>query len=161
MIAAATRSAALGSMLALGACAAAASPQVGRDIVWESERVKPSDATPQASSAGPPGLDADGCREFTQTIRIAGEEHQAFGRACLQQDGSWRIVGPAAAPGQAPAQAPAVAYPVPAYRYYAPPVFFGSAFFFSDHHRHKHHGHHHFNKHRHSGGGHFRHHRGR
>ena len=37
---------------------------------------------------------ADGqyCREFQQTIIIAGEENQGFGTACRQTDGSWKIV---------------------------------------------------------------------
>lgn len=37
---------------------------------------------------------ADGqyCREFQQTITIAGEENQGFGTACRQPDGSWKIV---------------------------------------------------------------------
>ncbi len=32
------------------------------------------------------------CREFQQTITIAGEENQGFGTACRQSDGSWKIV---------------------------------------------------------------------
>jgi len=31
------------------------------------------------------------CREFTQTIIIGGQEEQAFGLACRQPDGSWKI----------------------------------------------------------------------
>ena len=32
------------------------------------------------------------CREFWKTVTIAGEKQQAFGTACRQPDGSWRII---------------------------------------------------------------------
>lgn len=32
------------------------------------------------------------CREYQQTILIGGEEQQAYGTACRQPDGSWKIV---------------------------------------------------------------------
>ena len=32
------------------------------------------------------------CREYQQTVIIGGEEHQAYGTACRQPDGSWKIV---------------------------------------------------------------------
>lgn len=32
------------------------------------------------------------CREYVSTVRIAGESEEAFGVACLEADGSWRIV---------------------------------------------------------------------
>jgi surface antigen len=32
------------------------------------------------------------CREYTQTVMIGGEEHRAYGTACRQPDGSWKIV---------------------------------------------------------------------
>ena len=32
------------------------------------------------------------CREFTQTVTIAGKIEEAYGIACRQPDGSWRIV---------------------------------------------------------------------
>ena len=31
------------------------------------------------------------CREFTQTVYIGGQPQQAYGTACRQADGSWRI----------------------------------------------------------------------
>ena len=31
------------------------------------------------------------CREFQQTITVGGKTERAFGRACRQTDGSWRI----------------------------------------------------------------------
>lgn len=32
------------------------------------------------------------CREYQQTVIIGGREEQAYGRACRQPDGSWKIV---------------------------------------------------------------------
>lgn len=32
------------------------------------------------------------CREFTTTVLIGGEEQQAYGTACRQADGSWKII---------------------------------------------------------------------
>lgn len=32
------------------------------------------------------------CREFTQTVTIGGKPQQAYGTACRQADGSWKIV---------------------------------------------------------------------
>jgi surface antigen len=32
------------------------------------------------------------CREFHQTVRIGGRREQAYGTACREPDGSWRIV---------------------------------------------------------------------
>ena len=32
------------------------------------------------------------CREFQQTITVGGQTQDAFGTACRQSDGSWRIV---------------------------------------------------------------------
>lgn len=31
------------------------------------------------------------CREYQQTIFVDGEQHQAYGTACRQPDGTWRI----------------------------------------------------------------------
>jgi surface antigen len=31
------------------------------------------------------------CREYQQTISVGGEMHQAYGKACRQPDGSWKI----------------------------------------------------------------------
>ena len=37
---------------------------------------------------------ADGgyCREFTQTVTVAGADHTGYGKACRQPDGAWQIV---------------------------------------------------------------------
>jgi surface antigen len=31
------------------------------------------------------------CREYHQTITVSGEQHQAYGTACRQPDGTWKI----------------------------------------------------------------------
>ena len=37
-------------------------------------------------------VDGTPCREFWKTVTIAGERQQAYGTACRQADGSWRII---------------------------------------------------------------------
>jgi surface antigen len=32
------------------------------------------------------------CREYRQTVMIGDEQHEAYGKACRQSDGSWKIV---------------------------------------------------------------------
>lgn len=32
------------------------------------------------------------CREFQQTVQVGGRSQQAYGTACRQPDGSWRVV---------------------------------------------------------------------
>jgi surface antigen len=41
--------------------------------------------TYQTATTGP-------CREYTQTVNIGGQTEQAYGTACRQPDGSWKIV---------------------------------------------------------------------
>ena len=36
--------------------------------------------------------DGTPCREFTSTVMIGGKEEDAYGTACRQADGSWKIV---------------------------------------------------------------------
>ena len=43
--------------------------------------------TPKATYAN----DGLNCREFTQEIFIGGKKHEAFGKACRMNDGSWKI----------------------------------------------------------------------
>ena len=35
------------------------------------------------------------CREYTRTIEVGGRLQEGFGKACLQPDGSWRMVSEA------------------------------------------------------------------
>ncbi len=66
------------------------SAPIGQQITWNN---------PQSGNAGTitpirDGYANDGayCREFQQTITVGGQKQQAYGRACQQQDGSWKIV---------------------------------------------------------------------
>lgn len=36
--------------------------------------------------------DGEYCREYTRTVTIGGKITEAYGTACLQPDGSWKIV---------------------------------------------------------------------
>jgi len=61
---------------------------VGETIVW-------NDANASGSvSVLRDGHSSDGlyCREFQQTVTVGGRSEQAYGTACQQPDGSWRIV---------------------------------------------------------------------
>lgn len=64
--------------------------QVGQSSTWSnpdsgnSGTVTPT-RTYQTASGDP-------CREYQQTVTIDGKTEQAFGRACRQADGSWKIV---------------------------------------------------------------------
>jgi hypothetical protein len=69
------------------------------------------------------------CREFNTTIIVDGREQPAYGTACLQPDGSWRVVPPqTVAPRETyverrvyvPYDPPRYYYPPP--YYYRPPV---------------------------------------
>lgn len=64
------------------------------------------------------------CREYQQTITVAGREQQGYGTACRQPDGTWQIS--AAEPGQQPlaVQESCRSYgPEPAYAQAYPPVY--------------------------------------
>ena len=64
--------------------------QPGETTKW----YNPDSRNGGAFVAGQAYVDAKGayCREFTQTVIIAGQEEEAYGRACRQPDGSWLIV---------------------------------------------------------------------
>ncbi len=61
---------------------------IGKKIVWE-------EGTAQGYVvATKQGRNENGltCREFQQEIQIGGKTEQGYGTACLQADGSWKIV---------------------------------------------------------------------
>ncbi len=61
---------------------------VGSTIVW-------NDANASGSvSVLRDGHSSDGqyCREYQQTVTVGGRSEQAYGTACMQPDGAWRIV---------------------------------------------------------------------
>jgi surface antigen len=99
------------------------------------------------------------CREYQQTVIINGEQHEAYGTACRQGDGSWQIV----APGQPVEvkQVTRVRYVDPdpyvdyryrnRYGYYSPFRGFISLGYFKHSYDHKYRHKHHYSGHRHQG----------
>ncbi len=65
----------------------AATAPVGQPITWDDGNASGSVTTTRQ------GQDAAGnqCREFQQEVTIGGQAEQAYGTACLQPDGSWKI----------------------------------------------------------------------
>ena len=66
------------------------SAPIGQQITWNN---------PQTGNSGVivpvrDGYANDGayCREFQQSIIVGGQKQQAYGKACQQPDGSWKIV---------------------------------------------------------------------
>src|SRR5262245_20462431 len=64
---------------------------IGQQITW---------SNPESGNAGSitprrEGNDAAGnyCREYQQTVTVGGKTEQAFGTACRQPDGTWKVVG--------------------------------------------------------------------
>lgn len=66
----------------------AAAAAVGESITWEEAGASGSVTVVRQ------GTSASGkqCREFQQTVVIGGKSESAYGTACLQKDGSWKIV---------------------------------------------------------------------
>jgi len=72
-----------------GATSRAYRAPIGQQITWNN---------PQTGNAGTITPVRDGytnrgsyCREFQQTITVGGRKQQAYGKACRQPDGSWKI----------------------------------------------------------------------
>ncbi len=63
---------------------------VGQQITWNN----PSNGNSGTITPVRDGYAANGsyCREFQQTIIVGGKQQEAFGKACQQPDGSWKIV---------------------------------------------------------------------
>lgn len=68
----------------------AADAPVGQQITW---------SNPQSGNQGTivpvrEGRDSNGsaCREYQQTVTIGGKTEKAYGTACKQADGSWKII---------------------------------------------------------------------
>lgn len=67
----------------------ATTANIGEKVVWNTTQSSGYVvATKQGTSSN--GLT---CREFQQTIRIAGKTETAYGTACLQADGAWKLNG--------------------------------------------------------------------
>ena len=68
----------------------AQSAPIGETIAWNN----PDTGHSGTVTAKRDGYDTNGdyCREFQQTITVGGKTEQAYGIACRQPDGSWRII---------------------------------------------------------------------
>ncbi|MDJ0945139.1 MAG: RT0821/Lpp0805 family surface protein [Kiloniellales bacterium] len=63
---------------------------IGETITWNNPRSGNSGAvTPLRDGTSTSG---QYCREFQQSITVAGETEQGYGIACRQPDGTWRIL---------------------------------------------------------------------
>jgi len=64
----------------------------------------------------PAALAQQGCRQFTQTIKVEGKDQTGYGVQCLQPDGTWQVVTP---PQPTPPLLPpaTVVVPYPPYAY--------------------------------------------
>jgi hypothetical protein len=54
--------------------------------------VAPPDAPPVPPTTYVNARTHNYCREFSQTVRIGDRTQESYGTACLQSDGTWRIV---------------------------------------------------------------------
>ena len=62
---------------------------VGEKITWEEDDASGYVVTTKEGKSASSGLV---CREFQQSITVGGKTEDAWGQACLQEDGSWKIV---------------------------------------------------------------------
>lgn len=73
-----------------GASTRAASAPVGQQITW----YNPDTGNKGTITPTREGRTSDGaaCREYQQTVTIGGKTEKAYGTACKQPDGSWKIM---------------------------------------------------------------------
>ena len=66
------------------------SAPIGQAITWSN----PNSGHSGSITPVREGTDAGGnyCREFQQTVMIGGQQQQAYGTACRQPDGTWKVV---------------------------------------------------------------------
>lgn len=63
---------------------------VGQTISWRNpDSGNSGTVTPTSEGTASNG---DYCREFQQSVTVGGKTEQAFGTACRQPDGSWKVV---------------------------------------------------------------------
>lgn len=68
----------------------AAEAPMGKTITWNNpETGNKGTVTPVREGTSGAG---EYCREFQQTVTIGGKTEEAYGTACRQPDGSWKIV---------------------------------------------------------------------
>ena len=63
---------------------------IGQSITWSN----PGSGNAGSYTPTRDGYDQGGnyCREYQSTVTIQGQTEQAYGRACRQPDGSWKVV---------------------------------------------------------------------
>ena len=64
---------------------------IGQSIVWSNPESGHS-GTITPVREGRVASTGEYCREFQQTVTVGGQSQQAYGTACRQPDGSWRVV---------------------------------------------------------------------
>ena len=64
---------------------------IGQKIVWNNPESGNSGVIVPTREGRQPNTNAY-CREYQQTVTVGGRTQQAFGQACQQPDGSWKIV---------------------------------------------------------------------
>ena len=63
---------------------------VGKTSTWKNpDSGNQGSITPKKTYKRPDGMY---CREFTQTITIGGRTEEAYGTACRQPDGTWKLI---------------------------------------------------------------------
>lgn len=67
---------------------AATTARVGEEIIWDTEDASGYVVTTREGT----NRRGQTCREYQQSITVGGETEEAVGTACLQSDGSWKIV---------------------------------------------------------------------
>ena len=68
----------------------AQSAPIGETVTWNNPQSgKSGTVTPLRDGTSTSG---QYCREFQQTITVAGETQEGYGTACRQPDGTWRIL---------------------------------------------------------------------
>jgi surface antigen len=72
------------------AASRASTAPVGQQIVWSN----PNSGAQGTITPVREGRDSSGsaCREYQQTVTIGGKTERAYGTACKQADGSWKII---------------------------------------------------------------------
>jgi len=64
---------------------------IGSQIVWNNPESGNSGVIVPTRDGYQPGTNAY-CREYSQTVTVDGRTQQAYGQACQQPDGTWKIV---------------------------------------------------------------------
>jgi len=64
---------------------------VGEEVTWSNPDNGHS-GTVVATREGTSDSTGEYCREYQQTVTVGGETQEAYGTACRQEDGSWRVV---------------------------------------------------------------------